>query len=676
MSLSFLAPLAAALSVLLVLPVLAHFARQTPRDRRSFGAMMLLQRVVKRLRRRRRVKDPFLLLLRLLAVAAVIAAVMGPDWIYSGSAPEFGGSGRVVIVVDKSLSMGLADGGRTLAQQAREKAIAVVEALPAETKVGLVLYGDEAEVITPTMEADPERVLAALKDLEAGYGGSNLRGALLAARRLLAGVPGEVLVFTDEAGTEMVAAAKPEIQQLLEGDNTVLPQVVHAEPPRNVAVVGATYGEGMEGGQVRMTVANYGTAPIEVACEVTLPDGQVIPVFAAVGAQAEVEKAVTVPPEARGGVGRAWCDDPDLPMDDSRYFHLPRVGASRVLVVDGDPGDTPIRSEVYFLERALAPWGGVREGLRPDVTTPLGLSNLDPDTHRVVFLANLADPRAFGPRLTEFVRKGGNLVISLGDNVTAERYNAALSQVLPAPFRKVRDLAAPGEPGVPLTLPDTDHKLFSAFSRGGRSSFSKVRAQRVMTLEPYDESEDVHTLLEFEGGVPALVERKVGNGRVLIWTSTFDLGWSNLPLQAMFMPMVQRMVSYLGGEAGGGGIRENAFVGELAAVALPDVGLEPQVMGPDSQPVRSRVDAGKVLFIPEKPGAYTVQVEGSPPLASVAVNTRIEESDVRRSSSIAGVEREIRPDLFARRVDLSPYLYWAALVFFTVQAMVSLRRTA
>ena len=128
-------------------------------------------------------------------------------------------------------------------------------------------------------------------------------------------------------------------------------------------------------------------------------------------------------------MGVATCEDPDLPQDDARWFHLPRVGASRVLVVDGDPGDTPIRSEVYFLERALAPWGTGKGGLSIDVTTPAGLRELDPQRHRVVFLANVADPRPFGPLLVDFVRKGGNLVISGGNNVTADRYNAALAGV-------------------------------------------------------------------------------------------------------------------------------------------------------------------------------------------------------------------------------------------------------
>jgi hypothetical protein len=673
MGLGLLAPAALGIGVLAVLPVLAHLAKQVPRDRQAFGAMLLLERVVKRLRRRRRVKDPLLLLLRLLAVAVVVAAVAGAQWTYSGGVPETGGSGRVVVIVDQSMSMALQDGGSTLLQRARGEAIAAVRALPPATLVGAVAFADTPTRLVPSMVSDPERVVARLEELEPIAGRSDLRGALLEARRLLGGEKGEVLVFTDEAGAQMVPAALSELKLLVGTGSAVIPRPILAEPPRNVAPTSAVYGEGPEGGQVTLRVANYGPDPVEVACEVTLPDGQVIPVFAEIGALGETEEQVTIPPEAKGGVGKAWCDDRDLPLDDARYFHLPRVGASRVLVVDGDPGDTPTKSEVYFLERALSPWGGMRGGVKPDVTTPKALVDLDPEVHRVVFIANVADPRPFGPMLTEFVRKGGNLVIAMGDNVTDDRYNAALGAILPAQLRKARDLAGSGELGLPLELPDTSEGLFAPFARGGRAGFVKIRARRAMTLEPYVESDDVHTLLRFEGGVPALVERKIGAGRVLIWTSTVDLGWSNLPLQSAFMPLVQRMVTYLGGESGGGEGRYEAVVGETVAIPLPDLAIEPSVLGPDGDPVRDRIDGSTLLFVPEKPGAYVLQVEDAPPLAYVAVDTAPEESDVRRYDQIAAAEQAIKPELFLRRVDLSPWLLAAGLALVLVQAGLALR---
>ena len=53
MSLGLQLPWALLLGGLVVLPVIAHLTRQRPTDRVAYGAMMLLERLVKRLRRRR-----------------------------------------------------------------------------------------------------------------------------------------------------------------------------------------------------------------------------------------------------------------------------------------------------------------------------------------------------------------------------------------------------------------------------------------------------------------------------------------------------------------------------------------------------------------------------------------------------------------------------------------------
>lgn len=674
MGLSLLAPAALALAAFLALPVLAHLSRQIPRDRHAFGAMLLLERLVKRLRRRRRIKDLALLLLRMAALLAIVLAATGPVLTYPGDIPEYGGSGRVVLVVDRSLSMSMEDGGKTLLQRSREAAIEQLEGLPPGVLVGLVTFGEEAERLTPSLTGDHARVRAQLEGINDGYGRSDLRGGLLEARRLLAGEPGEVLLFTDEAGPRMVLEATSEIERLVELDSSVIPFVAEANPPRNVAVVSATYGDGPEGGEVVVRISNFGESKLVVPCEVHLPGGDIVPVLVDLPPLGEAEKRVTVPAEIPGGIGRAWCDDPDLAADDTRYFHVPRIGASRVLVVDGDPGDTPIRSEVYFLERALAPWGGVRTGVTLDVTTPLGLMDLDPERHRVVFLANVSDPRPFALRLSEFVRKGGSLVVSAGDNVTADRYNAALGGLLPTAVRRARGVADPGEDGIHVSMPDPDAELWAPFSMSGRSGFSRISAHKLLTLEPYEDVEDeVITWLSWDNGMPALVERRMGAGRVMLWTGTVDLAWGNLPLQAAFMPMMQRLVGYLGGEAGGSVARLDARVGETLSVQLPDLAFEPEVIGPQGTPVKSRIEGSRLTFRPMRPGDYKVALPDSAPFAWVAVNTDPEESDVRRGPEVSRVQGDLKPELLERTVELSRGSLLLGLVLLLLQGLIAIR---
>lgn len=676
MALTALLPWAFGLAALASLPLLAHLSKQIPRTRQAFGAMLLAERLSKRLRRRRRFKDALLLLLRLLVVLLLVLTAAGLQFSYQGGVPTYAGSGRVVVIIDHSLSMSLTEAGSSLLSRARALAQAEIAEMPPGTQLGLVVYGTEAVRITPELTDDHQGVLSRIASIEPQGGASNLRDALHEARQLLAGEPGAVLLFSDEAGPDHVSLAESELALLVAGGGVVLPRPVSADPPRNLAVTEAQYGEGIEGGQVTLTVANYGEEDRETACQVTLPDGAEVSIFVDVPAGGEAVERITVPREALGGVGRVDCEDPDLPFDNAAWFHLPRVGASRVLVVDGDPGDTPTRSEVYFLERALAPWGGSRTGVRPDVITPSGLSTLDPEVHRVVFLANVSNPQPFASELLTFVRNGGNLIITGGTNVTADRYDRALGPLLPAPIRRPRALAASDEPGVPLVLPDLSHELFAPFARSGRGLFTRVRARRVLTLEPYSDSDDVTTLLSWEGGLPALVERQFGAGRVMLWTGSVDLSWGDFPLQTAFMPLMQRMVAYLGGESGGTAARFDGWVGESLVLPLPDIALEPDVIGPDGEPVRAVIDGRSIVFTPKTAGAYQLSLPDAPPLAWIAVNVPPDESDVRVYKSVSRTEAELEPELFIRRIDLTPSLLGLAIAMLLAQALVSARGTS
>lgn len=706
MSFGFLSAGVLGLLVLALGPVLAHLARQRPVDRKPYGAMLLLRRLSRRLRRRRRIRDRLLLAARMAVVGLVVIGVARPELRIPGAVPQVGGSGRVVVVLDNSLSMSLQRAGETGAADARQDAgtllavaraaaVDLVEELPSGTLVGAVLTtsgapGSAAEQgaarLTPTLLDDPGRVARALAEVGPTWEATDLDGALRQARVLLGGEPGDVVVFSDEAGPGVVASAREEMARILERGGAVIPRPVEAEEIRNLRVVQASYGDGIEGGTIRVVVQNYGALAREAVLTVTLPGGSEMTAFTEVPAcepeavaAAEpcgrAEELFTVPRTVPGGVARVAIREDALRLDDRVWFHLPRVGASRVMVVDGDPGPTPIRSEVYFLERALAPWGGQRTGVTPDITALAGLHGLDPKRHRVVFMANAADPGSVVDTLSDFVRKGGGLVITAGDNVAPERYNAALSTLLPTPLRDVRnlvDLSAAG--GVPVRVPQPLPELLQPFDRRGRAGFERVYFRRLVTLEPERRDEDVRTLLELENGLPLLVERRVGRGRVLLLTGTVDLAWGNLPLQSVFLPFVQRLVNYLGGESAGGTSRFEGWAGERVSVALPDADLSPRVRGPDGRTVPSRRSGGRISFVPDRPGAYALELAGGPVLAWGAVNTPLYESDVRRYDSLAEVEAIIEPSLFLRRVALAPWMLGLAGMLLVVQAAVGLNR--
>ena len=676
MNLIWAAPLALGLAVFVAGPILAHLIRRTPTERRAFGAMMLLQRLPKRSRRRRRLRDRGLLLLRALMILGVVGAIAGPELQWPGAIPEYGGSGAVVIVIDDSLSMDLRDPDQgTLLARARSEAVALIRTLPATTLVGAVRVGGDAVRLTPALTTDHEQAVAAIQNVAQTPFGTDLVGGIRIARQMLAGEGGEVLVYSDEAGPGVVEAARAEIALLTEQGGGLVPRPVHAVEPGNVAVVGAVYGSGEEGGSVRVEVANFGAQKVEVPATVSLPDGTDITAFIALEPGQTREKTFTVPRVTQGGVGTVRIDDDRLAEDDVGSFHLPTIGASRVLVIDGDPGLTPIASEVYYLERALAPWGrstSLDTGVLPDITSPSGVSALDPDVHRVVFMANVADPGPWANKLVDFVSQGGSLVVSVGNNVAADRTNAVLAALLPARLRRTRALAAPGEPGQRTALPDVSEPLFSPFSRGGLTGFSGVRWSRIYTVEPYNEGDGVRTLLQTEGGLPLLIERSIGDGRVLLFTSTFDADWGNLPLAAVYMPLIQSIARTLGVPSAESGDLLAGLVGEAVEVPLSGTLAGVVVEGP-SGPVPSVIDAGVVRFTPLEAGAHRIAQPGLPALASLAVNMDVTESDVRRQTTLARTAAEVDPDRFMHRVPLNRYSFWLVLIFGLLSAAIAWR---
>ena len=76
-------------------------------------------------------------------------------------------------------------------------------------------------------------------------------------------------------------------------------------------------------------------------------------------------------------------------------------------------------------------------------------------------------------------------------------------------------------------------------------------------------------LMRFSNGAPALVEAKrESGGRVLLLTTSIDLGLTDLALRPSFPALIQRTVRYLG-RAVMTGYRRIARVGESLEVNLP-----------------------------------------------------------------------------------------------------------
>ena len=654
------------------LPILAHLIRRPPKERWFFGAMYLLERIRQRNTTRNRLDDWLLLLLRILLLLMLGLAMMRPElqWTQPNQQTEY--STRVVILVDASLSMAqtLSPSDDTTGfEWSKTDLLERLQEDQGQRRFELAVFGSSVEPAFSDWQDDTALISAAIQELKQTESTTNLAGALQWARQKFEGKGGEIWLYTDQAGSHS-DAFKAEVELLVEQNVSLIPNTPTIVEPSNLAIVNAIYGAGVEGGTLRFTVQNFGDTAVETRCTTTLPDGTEINTIVNVPAKETVESFVTIPRVATGGVGTIEVLDDRLKLDNKWYFHLPQIGASKVVLVDGDPGTAPIDSEVYFMERALAPTG-LGASIVPETIGDVSAIQPNVEEHAVIVLANVANPGSGIGELVEYVRSGGGLLLSLGGNTQISTSNQVWSQLLGVSLKDRFSLADEYQFGMPSRVVDMEHPVFTPFQRLGLNGFSSAKWIEVFRLAS-DVPENATILLELENGMPLLMEYPVGKGTVCLLLGSLDIESSNFPLQAVYMPFVQRLIGHLGGQAQGGE-RVQAILGETVLMGVPD-GIQAAFWTSEQGPMQAVIQGGQTKLVTERSGAYQLQIDETNTLGQVALNTNRVESDIVVEMPLLEVAAEVEPEAFKEKQELGTWFVSAGLLFFVLQSLLSFSR--
>ena len=135
---------------------------------------------------------------------------------------------------------------------------------------------------------------------------------------------------------------------------------------------------------------------------------------------------------------------------------------------------------------------------------------------------------------------GGGIVFVPGTERT-ETWPQAWRALLPATIGQVVDRTA--DAGGTLSSIDYASPVFELFSAPRSGDFTTARFYRYRALTP---AAGASVSARFDDGSPALVERPVGIGRVVVWASSLDSYWTNLPLQPVFLPFVHQLGKHAG----------------------------------------------------------------------------------------------------------------------------------
>src|SRR5437868_657512 len=139
---AFLTPLFFLGLAAIAIPVLVHLIQREKKRVVEFPSLMFVRRIPYQSVRRRRIRHWALLLLRAAAIALIVAAFARP-FMRQGAvaAAAIGGAREIVILLDRSASMGYGDHWT----RAKSAAGGVIAGLGADDRATLVLFDKNAE---------------------------------------------------------------------------------------------------------------------------------------------------------------------------------------------------------------------------------------------------------------------------------------------------------------------------------------------------------------------------------------------------------------------------------------------------------------------------------------------------------------------------------------------------
>ncbi len=614
MGLGFLVPAFLAGLAALAIPLLIHLRDKNEETPTRFPSLMFLVRLPIRTSDRRKVTDWPLLLLRALAVALLVLAFSRP---FVGRDANVAADRRVravVLLVDRSMSMGYEG---TWAK-ALDSARAVLDGLAADDQVSLVLFDEEAEV-AQRWTSDHGAVRAVLDAAKPVSRGTRFGAALRVARGALIGAPPgapEMVIVTDLQRSGLTGVAGLELP-------AGLPlRVIGVEPTTrpNTFVRTVEARRVVDGTRVQLQVLARVTtrelkAPRTARLTLNLGGREVGTRTAALPISGDlpvVFDAIPAPVGAVSGLVTIAADE--LTADDTFHFALP---ADDALVVQLVAPDDLARDETHFLERALAI--GRAPAVRIERRRPGTLDAAALDRSAMVLYWDVAPPSAgtAAAALDAYVTAGRGYVLYIGPRLGARRQSALAGAVA---VTGIADRRIGG--GAILGDIRDEHPLFAPF-RGSQGALIAPRFYRYPRLEP---AVGADILARFDDGAPAILERPLGEGRILIVGLGLDTREGDLPLQPAFLPLMRRLVLHTSGH-------ESTPLWRVTGESwMPRaVRRDPVIVAPDGTLQRSTqgeaTGIALTLALPGVYSAYEGRVDGTP-RARVAVNVSAAESEL------------------------------------------------
>jgi len=582
------------------IPVIIHIINRNRFRRIQWGAMHLIEQIIRRRRRRLKIEQILLLLVRI-AIPVLLALCMARPVLTETDALRGKAKTSLVVLLDNSYSMNAFSGAGSQFAQAKTQINTIVNALPRGSEATVAwMSGRASSQLGPTF--DKTRLQGLLSAKKEGFGSADAAAGIEAAAGICSSahhLDRELLIISDFQRITWASDTAEARERALDlvRNIPIPPRLtllrVGKEATGNIAVESLDVSRPIIGVaqnlRVRAAIKNHGKTTFEDMRIHFRVDGQNRSASQmTLGAGESAQVVFSHAFEAPGShVVEIYADADPLAADNVRRFSIPVWDKLPILLVSGDTNPAPMQAETAFLQIALQPFTSAAATLSDLITTrvitPDKIAANDLMENRVVVLANipqLSDAQV--KMLEDFVGRGGGLLIFPGDRINADWHNTKLlgsgAGLLPCRFAQI---VASGAANAPPAGPAGDGEAHIIAQRYEHPALEFFNDPRNGTLQgagvqtwfkladaqspsqnpqvtqvpegtpyggtPYGEtpSGGVTIAAHLDTGDPFLVEKQFGKGRVIQCCTACDDDWSNLPVKPAYLPLMQQLVTYL-----------------------------------------------------------------------------------------------------------------------------------